>query len=309
MTRPSLLSPLDHLLRAVADSLDAHTSALFIRVPKGRLRLEAWHSLSDCIDEAAEIEIGHGPVGWVMREQRPLNIARFKQDSRIIGLYRDDVGIKSFLAVPLPEDAGVIMVDSKTRLKFTDKHLNIMMSFAQCVMQLLNVSRLEAENRLLLKLLRWDASFDSDFIQGLKGSMKVLSFNICLVLRRVQEKNFFTVESVVTAGNEKCPDCDKVAGKRFPLAEGGVCGWIFRHCEGLFLKDFGADPERRVLLAKDEELGPKNTVLGLFFPASPKDVFRIDHALVFAGDVHTDAWPQGLPEILKQRLERMVPWR
>ncbi len=307
MIRPSHLSPLDYLLRTVADSLDAHTSALFVRGSGGMLKLEAWHSLSDHIDPNAEVKLGDGPVGWVMREQRPLNIARFKQDSRIIGIYKDDVGVRSFMAVPLPDERGVLMVDSKTRLKFTDKHLNILLSFAQCGVQLLKSSLLEAINGLLLQLLKWESCIRADFKGGIRNLMTVLSLNTCLVLRRVHGKNFFKVENVIT-NLDQCRDCEKVTGERFPL-NSGVCGWIFRHGEDLFLKGFATDAHRRVLLDKDEELGPKETVLGLFFPATPDDVFKIDHALVFAGNADTSAWPEGLPQILKQRLERMVPWR
>ena len=309
MTRPSRPSLLDCLLRTVADSLDAYTSGLFVRIGSEKLRLVAWHSLSDNIDEGAELAIGEGPVGWVMREQRSLNIARFKQDSRVIGIYLADVGLKSFMAVPLPEEAGVLMADSKTRLKFTDKHLKILSSFAMCSVGLLKASRLASENRLLFDLLEWDGCSRSDFEDSVKKLMKGLSLSVCLVLRRVEGKNFFKVESVVSCDEGyDFADCVNVVGKRWPL-DSGVCGWIFRHGEDILLKDFGTDPGRRVLLKRDERLGPKETILGLFFPATSDDFFRIDHALVFAGDADTTLWPEGLLQILKRRLERMVPWR
>lgn len=306
MTKPFQTSPIDHLIRTVADSLDAHTSALLIREAGNRLRLMSCQSLSDAIIMQAVVEADQGPIGWVMREQRPLNIARFKRDSRTVGIYARDVNIKSFMAVPLPKGAGVLMADSKTRLKFTDKHLNILSSFGKCAYYLLGTINQQAVNEMLIRLLGWEACSSKRFKDALKELMDILGFKVCLVLRRVHGKNFFKVESIV--GDVPKGFADQVIGKRFPLDK-GVCGWIFKHSKDILLRRFRSHPERSFLIEPNEEIDVKDTVWGLFYPAVTKGVFRLDHVLVFGGQADPELWPSELPEILKARIERIAPWR
>ncbi len=305
MTRPYHNFPIDQLIRTVADSLEAHTSALFLKEGQRRLRLVSHHSLSRDVKAHSTIETGQGPVGWVMREQRPINISRFKKDSRTIGIYEKDVKVKSLVAVPLPEEAGVLMADSKTRLKFTDKHLSILASFGECAAFLLKNVHAQVKSSLLLSLLEW-ACRAEDFEEALLDLMDILQFNACLILRRIRETSFFKVESILG----KVPEGYKksVQGRRFPL-ESGVCAWMFRHSKGILLRSFGSDPKRSFVLERDEDIGPRETVLGLFFPAAREDVFTLDHALVFTGVGNTEVWPGELPNIIKRRLKRMVPWR
>ncbi len=306
MTEPFQHSPINNFLDAVANSLNAYTSALFVKESKGLLRLLACWSLSDAIDHNVLLEYGKGPVGWVMREKRPLNIARFKQDSRSIGLYKKDVGIKSFMAIPLPEDTGVLMADSKTKLKFTDKHINILSSFGTCAFHLLKTMEYRAMNEMLLKLLRWDTFRGHEFQHILIELMEILQMKTCLILRRIHGKGFFKLESVI--GELPKDFARQVTGKKYPL-EAGVCGWIFRYSKDIVLKAFGTYPERSFLLEPNEKISPKDTVLGLFFPSSPGDIFRLDHALVFAGKGDPEFWPKELPVLLKMRLDKVVPWR
>ncbi len=306
MTSPYQLSPIDHLLSTVANSLDAHTSALFLAHPGNRLRLVSFHSLSNKVKKAVIIQKGHGPVGWVMREQRPVNICRFTKGARNIGIYGDDVDIKSLIAVPLPSELGVLMADSKTRLKFTDKHLNILLSFGQCAVHLLQAARLKAENSLLRRLLLWDPQGQHEFNNAVQELMTILSMDSCLLLRRVHDKGFFRVATIFGQISKRYSYT--VKGKRFSV-DRGVGGWIFRHSKDILLRRFGSDPDRSFLIERGEEIEPKSTILGLYFPSDKTQVFRIEHVMILAGSGDPWYWPKELPEAVKKRIERVAPWR
>ncbi len=306
MTSLYQLSPIDHLLSTVANSLDAHTSALFLTHPGNRLRLVSFHSLSNKVKKAAIIKKGQGPVGWVMREQRPVNICRFTKGARNIGIYGDDVDIKSLIAVPLPSELGVLMADSKTRLKFTDKHLNILISFGQCAVHLLQAARLKAENSLLRRLLLWDPQGPNEFENAVRELMATLSMENCILLRRVHDKGFFRIATIF--GQVSKEYTSTVMGKRFSL-DSGVGGWIFRHSKDILLRRFGSDPDRSFLIERGEEIEPKSTVLGLYFPSDKTQVFEVEHVVIFAGSGDPGYWPKELPEAVKKRIERVAPWR
>jgi len=131
-------SYLNRVMGSVADCLDAFSACLFVSGVSGSsLRLKAFHSLSDSVIPGAVIEEGQGFISWVMKNQKPIHVPRFNRDSRTLGFYRDDAGLKSLLAVPLPGKAGVISVDSRSRFAFLPKHERILRSLGEAVLELL----------------------------------------------------------------------------------------------------------------------------------------------------------------------------
>ena len=137
---PNLGVELSRLSRFGANIMDAHTC--FILLPLDRssatgqsksvggakrpnvLRLGGFHSLSTAVRTDARIEIGQGLVGFVSKSKQAVHISPFERDSRILGLYSEDVALKSFLGIPLigqafGPDAGVLACDSKKAYAFS----------------------------------------------------------------------------------------------------------------------------------------------------------------------------------------------
>ncbi len=106
------------LIELVSNVNDAFTAALFLFNPqRDRLLLSAYHTLSLQVNPKTTIQPGDSLIGWVAKNEQPVNVAQFDRDNRNLKLYLRDEGIKSFMAVPVG-DAGVLCVDSKRNYVF-----------------------------------------------------------------------------------------------------------------------------------------------------------------------------------------------
>jgi signal transduction protein with GAF and PtsI domain len=125
------------LIELISNVTEAFTAALFLYTPgRDRLYVKCHHSLSLHLNPQVQIQVGNSLIGWVAKNNRPVNIAQFDRDTRNLKLYQRDEGIKAFLAVPVGEE-GVLMVDSKRNYVFTEKDQKILQDFARLIIQLL----------------------------------------------------------------------------------------------------------------------------------------------------------------------------
>ncbi len=92
------------------------------------LELGGFHSLGNAILKGCRIEISSGLVGWVAKHKRTIHVSPFDHDSRTLGFYNDEQGLKSFIGVPIALDevesykgslAGAIVCDSKKSFAFS----------------------------------------------------------------------------------------------------------------------------------------------------------------------------------------------
>ncbi|MEW5722758.1 MAG: GAF domain-containing protein [Thermodesulfobacteriota bacterium] len=122
------------LIDLVSNTTEAYTTALFLAPAKGQdLHLYAYQSLSRNLDEDVTIRPGDGLIGWVHKNNEPVNVDQFDRDTRRLLFYKTDEAIKSFMAVPLPKANGVLAVDSKQRYVFTEKSHKILWQFGQVI--------------------------------------------------------------------------------------------------------------------------------------------------------------------------------
>ena len=130
--RPTPDTEIQGIIDLISNTTDAYTTALFLNDPRqGGLFLYAWQSLSRNIKEDVVIRPGDGLVGYVFKNNEPVNIDQFDRDTRQLLFYKVDESIKSFMAVPLGDAAGVLVVDSKQRYVFTDKSHKILYQFGR----------------------------------------------------------------------------------------------------------------------------------------------------------------------------------
>jgi signal transduction protein with GAF and PtsI domain len=128
---------LKELIQLIGNVTEAFTTALFLFDPvQNKLNLRCVQSLSQHINHQTSLSIGDSLIGWVAKNQRPVNIAQFDRDTRNLKFYLRDEKIKSFLAVPLGE-VGVLCIDSKRNYVFTDKDQKILQNFALLALQIL----------------------------------------------------------------------------------------------------------------------------------------------------------------------------
>jgi hypothetical protein len=133
-----LESHLCRLARFGANITDAHSCCIFLptKFLHGRraspetevcVELGGYHSLSDDVIRHARIHVGCGLIGWVSEHRQAIHVSPFEQDSRMLGLYRSEQCLKSFIGVPIlnlnsgdPVDpAGIIACDSKKSFAFS----------------------------------------------------------------------------------------------------------------------------------------------------------------------------------------------
>ena len=122
------------LLELCLNNLDGFSVVLFVADKEGcSLRLRAHQSLSAHIDPGILIEPGAGLVGWVHKTGRMVNVDQVSFETERLLFYTRDEEIKSFMAVPLPEIAAVLVMDSKKRYIFTEKSSKLFMQFSQSI--------------------------------------------------------------------------------------------------------------------------------------------------------------------------------
>jgi GGDEF domain-containing protein/putative methionine-R-sulfoxide reductase with GAF domain len=121
-------------LELCLNNLDGFSVVLFVADREGRpLRLRAFQSLSTHIDPGASIQPGAGLLGWAHKTGQTVNVDQVSFESERLLFYTRDEEIKSFMAVPLPEIAAVLAIDSKKRYIFTEKSSKLFMQFSQSI--------------------------------------------------------------------------------------------------------------------------------------------------------------------------------
>lgn len=103
------------------------------RTDRPALTLAAHYSHSSSIVEQAYLPHDSGLLGWVAKNQRPIQVSPFDRDSRTLGVYADRVEIKSLLALPIHltplnseriTQVGVLACDSLSNDSFSPTHLS-----------------------------------------------------------------------------------------------------------------------------------------------------------------------------------------
>ncbi|MCB0355312.1 MAG: GAF domain-containing protein [Bdellovibrionales bacterium] len=147
-----LAQHLCRLSRLGANIADAHSCFVFLPAwmldPSSRLRgsddliLGGFHSLSRQVISDCRLSQNTGLVGWAAKHGRSIHVSPFERDSRTLGMYSHDQGLKSFIAVPfslasqsqpnalLSKTYGVIACDSCKSYAFSKTQMKILEDFA-----------------------------------------------------------------------------------------------------------------------------------------------------------------------------------
>ncbi len=129
----------------VSNVMEGYSVALFVADKEGEncLRLFCYDSFSKNIEKDCRLEKGEGLIGWVYREQKPLVVNNFDNDTSTLRLYTKNEDIKSFMAVPLPYKKGVLCVDSKKSYVFTEEKEKIFKQISIVIAK--NIKKIEIE--------------------------------------------------------------------------------------------------------------------------------------------------------------------
>ena len=232
----------DRILGILCSVLDAYSAVLFLPATDTDTDAAPSHyiaaafTLGNKLDYNAEIVEGRGLVGWILRNREPLLVSNFDGRTNSLGYYteNEDSSIKAFMGCALPEDRGIICVDSKRQYSFSEKDQKILHLFADLI------ARFEAENaeqqdqlvlqqyysalttiyELRRKFTRWP-----EFLRHLLDLLAaVTGLGYCAFFTRDPEGGTYSVE------DENIAIIKKKAGEKpsFPVTH-GIIGWVFRN--------------------------------------------------------------------------------
>lgn len=250
---------LNEIVNIISNTINTFTSALFLLDEKNDcLNMVAHQSLSSSIVQDLSIKMGMGMIGWVAKNQKPLNVAKYRWDNKHFQLYRKDEGINSFLAVPVMDRdnvLGVLCVDSKKQYVFTTKLQKIILGFAnQTSLVLRRYENLENEKvkadyfERLFYFCRELSSFkeDSDFYNTVISlACEILHADFCILTILDKTKNAWRVR----AGNGYLSEFQRK--KTFPLKH-GLAGIVLKEENPLLISSLNLSNERSFIFVRDE---------------------------------------------------------
>ncbi len=277
MDQPSLPVSIKRFLNMVANFFDAHTAALFISKEDGQhLDLVACHSLSRHIVPHCQVKQGQGLIGWIAKENRPLHVTRFTKFTNTLGIYTKNVGIKAFLGAPLPDNLGVLMVDSKSQWAFPEKQEKILQDCAAVAADLWKNFLNERKYALLQRWTELQCRFPTTFDKVLFELLDMFGMEEGFCAKLDPNQKSYEVKSTVLNG-----EFVTLRPVQF-RQDAGLAGWIFKHKRNIVLKQFRADKKRSFFIWPEEPFEGGPMVIGMY----AKDNHSGEYAWILSGSGH-----------------------
>ncbi|MBU0967158.1 MAG: GAF domain-containing protein [Proteobacteria bacterium] len=242
-------------IELISNTMESYTTSLFLADDSDAegVILYYYHSLSRNIKKDCKVLNGEGIIGWVFREQKSVLASYFdKRDATTLKFYEKDEDIKSLVAIPLPENHGVLCVDSKKSYVFTEEKEKILKQMAQVLVSIINAEKEINEKNILDNLL-------------------TLSLNANEIIVHTKDKNEFAkeflellvaiiyLEAVVFVYEEKivyftCKINNKSIYKELSydyFDQYGLMGWVLKNKKELFLEKLSRS-EKSFIVNKEE---------------------------------------------------------
>lgn len=250
----------------LADLTEAFTAALFLR-DRGTdtLRVVAWHTLSRSFRSDEPIKVGEGVVGYVAKHLVPVDVDRYQQGATATRLYREDEGIKAFLAVPIGE-MGVLVVDSKARSIFGEREKKVVRDFARFLGNL--VLQQETCTREALYGRTLDLLYDVEnaalafndprefYAEVLDAARRYCGLPMAFLCLLLPGRKQYVVEAV------QGPSLSTLRGRAFPVSQ-GLVGWVIREVRPLTHSRLRPLRGKSYLISPDEPIRGYNAFVGV----------------------------------------------
>jgi putative methionine-R-sulfoxide reductase with GAF domain len=267
---------INNFLDLVTNVMEAYTAALFnVEAEKeGTLKLFSYRSFSKNIDADCRLLSGEGFVSWVQREQKSVLVNNFDRSTTTLKFYSQDEDIKSLLAVPLPEQEGVLYVDSKKSYRFTEEREKICRQMAFTALALIRARKEGEEKRIMERMLSFSGEMDELLLREqtreelLKEALEIISRWLVL------EFAFFVVpEEVVHYCQQAVMKGNYIHRTNPPgsFSEDGLLGWAIRNGKKV-VREKIVPKAKSFILNREESLGPFANFVGvpLWLPGSRK---------------------------------------
>lgn len=243
------------LIDMISGLVPAHTYALFLADrDKGAFVLRAIRSDSRhiCPVGAVQFSKGSGLIGICADKNQPQYLPDMVIPAKSLGYYKQDVPVKSFLAISIAQDdrtLGVLVVDSLERDAFSPDAQDMLSRFSPFFSTIIEKIRISQEMDLKAKnfgaLHEMSAVLSSsleleEVLDRLTSELKsVVPYDFCAFARYDEKKD----EAVIAAVRGYEPGC---RGKSFPIRDSVILGqmltqWKERRAAGAYhFSDLGA---------------------------------------------------------------------
>lgn len=264
-------------IELIANSMESYTTSLFLTDDSddGGLLLYFFYSLSRNIKKDCRVLSGEGIIGWVFREQKSVLASYFdKRDATTLKFYEKDEDIKSLLAIPLPENYGVLCVDSKKSYVFTEEKEKILRQMAQVLVSMINAEKEINEKNIVENLLTFSLN-TIEIMVNIKEKQEFAKEFIELLSERINlEVAVFVYEEKIVLFNCRINNKNMYKELSFDYFDQyGLMGWVIKNKKELFLEKLSRS-EKSFMVNREEPfenvtnflclplISPKNTKTG-----------------------------------------------
>ncbi len=242
-------------IELISNTMESYTTCIFLNDDSDGegLILYYYHSLSRNIKKDCKVQNGEGIIGWVFREQKSVLASYFdKRDATTLKFYEKDEDIKSLIAIPLPENYGVLCVDSKKSYVFTEEKEKILRQMSQVLVSMINAEKEINEKNILENLLTLSLNTNEIMVhtkdknEFAKEFLEILveRLNLELVVFVYEEKNVFFTYKLNNKNIYKELSYDY-------FDQYGLMGWVLKNKKELFLEKLNRS-EKSFIVNKDE---------------------------------------------------------
>jgi diguanylate cyclase (GGDEF)-like protein len=223
----------------VKKNADAYSAVLAVRSTQGHLYVRELVSDSHNVLEEAGLDLTGNAFRWILKNKKPLRIARLSDAATALGYYAGNVAVKSFVGVPVmsgEEVEGVLAVDSLKEHAFPDDKLTILNVASHQVMTLLSQIRQLEQVKREARDFKCLHEFSKQ-VGSCQTEDDLLALALHVVDQRLQPDFSVVVlvneageASIERVGNAKW---DELKGQTFTPAE-GLVGWALDSGQYLF---------------------------------------------------------------------------
>ena len=249
------LSRINEFIELISNIMESYSTTLFVAEDDDgeAVILSSFHSLGSNIKKDCTVQSGEGIIGWVFREQKPVVAGYFdKRDATTLKFYEKDEEIKSLIAIPLPENYGVLCVDSKRSYVFTEEKEKILRQMAQVLVSIINAENEIKGKKTVEKLLSLSINAN-EIIVNTKDKKEFVKEFLYLLCEHIHVELVVFVEEdskiYFRYKENKENTFEEVAYEVFD--QYGLVGWVLKNKKELFLEKITKN-DKSFILYKNE---------------------------------------------------------
>ncbi|MBU0998800.1 GAF domain-containing protein [Patescibacteria group bacterium] len=231
---------INEFIELISNIMESYTTTLFLADDSdgGELTLYYFYSLSKNIKKDCKVQSGEGIIGWVFREQKSVLASYFdKRDATTLKFYEKDEDIKSLVAIPLPENYGVLCVDSKKSYVFTEEKEKILRQMSQVLVSMINLEKEINEKKIVENLLSLSVN-TNEIIVNTKDKNEFTKEFLELLIERIHfELVGFVYEDKIVSFTYKLNNKNIYKELSYDYFDQyGLIGWVLKNKKELFLE-------------------------------------------------------------------------